>query len=243
MKARRAMLCVREIMRTETSYRGHLVKVWETESANPSPSMPAAFFAHLPALIAASASLSRHLEEDPSAYGVSTAFLSAADELEKALVAWCGVVGQVMIELANNSASLQVGSRASMYYRKYSTGPKDKDADKDKSPKRSDTAGSGSSSGNAKPSKGKKDKSRPNSSGSTPTTPSFSGSKALGIQDVAIMPSQRVPRYVLLFKDLLQQTPITSPSRALVERALEGAMRIAKSCDDAQQHSALFITS
>ncbi|KAG8990654.1 hypothetical protein FRB90_001679, partial [Tulasnella sp. 427] len=68
-------------------------------------------------------------------------------------------------------------------------------------------------------------------------------SKPLSVQDVAIMPSQRVPRYVLLFKDLLEQTPATSPSRALVERALQGAMRIAKNCDEAQQHAALTIPS
>lgn len=31
MKARRAMLCVREIIRTETAYRRHLVRVFEAE--------------------------------------------------------------------------------------------------------------------------------------------------------------------------------------------------------------------
>lgn len=166
--------------------------------------------AHLPALIAASATLSHRLEDDPSAYGVSAAFLGAEDDLEKALVSWCGVVGQVMLELANGALSVPMGSgsRATMYYRKYSGSSKEKD---DKSPKRSDTAGSsGSSNGhaNARPTKGKKgDKSRPTSSGSGstsgPPTPSFTGSKALTVQDVAIMPSQRVPRYVMLFKGVL----------------------------------------
>lgn len=37
--------------------------------------------------------------------------------------------------------------------------------------------------------------------------------------------------------DLLDHTPTTSPSRALVERAYEIALRIAKKCDRAQTHA------
>jgi len=58
-------------------------------------------------------------------------------------------------------------------------------------------------------------------------------------QDVAIMPSQRVLRYVMLFKELLRHTPNASPSRPLVEKALEVAMRIAQLCDNAQQNLSL----
>jgi hypothetical protein len=73
------------------------------------------------------------------------------------------------------------------------------------------------------------------------------------------MPSQRIGRYVLLYKgktppllfscfvgpdniplslDLLAHTPTPGPARALVEKALEGAERIAEMCDRAQRHSA-----
>lgn len=38
--------------------------------------------------------------------------------------------------------------------------------------------------------------------------------------------------------DLLRSTPLTSPSRALVERALEAATRIANKCDHAQDNTA-----
>lgn len=38
--------------------------------------------------------------------------------------------------------------------------------------------------------------------------------------------------------DLLDHTPTTSPSRALVERALESALRIAEKCDRAQNNDA-----
>ena len=41
-----------------------------------------------------------------------------------------------------------------------------------------------------------------------------------------------------LFVDLLKYTPASSPSRALVERALEGAMKIAQKCDHAQGNTA-----
>ena len=133
--------------------------------------------------------LSGRLEDDPSVYGVSVAFLSAEDELERALVAWCGVVGPVMSELASgsNAPSMPIGARATAYYRRYSS-------KEDSVPKRSDTAGSGGSGSNGK-SSSKKSKSRPNSAGGTTGV-----SKTLSVQDVAIMPTQRVPRYVLLFK-------------------------------------------
>ena len=41
--------------------------------------------------------------------------------------------------------------------------------------------------------------------------------------------------------DLLENTPIESPSRGLVERALESATRIATKCDRAQDNSAFFL--
>ncbi|KAG2084845.1 hypothetical protein BD769DRAFT_556322 [Suillus cothurnatus] len=60
------------------------------------------------------------------------------------------------------------------------------------------------------------------------------------VRDLAIQPTQRVMRYVLLYRDLLESTPLTSPSRALVERALEAATRIANKCDHAQGNAAFF---
>ncbi|KAG9029183.1 hypothetical protein FRB95_005597 [Tulasnella sp. JGI-2019a] len=249
LKARRAMLCVREMIRTESAYRRHLSQVFEMESSLPSPTAPTAFIDHLPILISASFSFSTLLEEDPSAWGVSAAFLSVEDEIERAMVSWCRVVGQVMMELMASSTS----STTPWYTRRVSIRdtPKDtaRDAEKEekKALKRSETAGSsgGSSNGPIMAKFTKREK-PPKSANSVPpssaTSPALSApptSKPLGIQDVAIMPSQRIPRYVLLFKDLLQQTPITSPSRALVERALEGALRIAKNCDAAQQNEAL----
>ncbi|KAF5323402.1 hypothetical protein D9611_005626 [Ephemerocybe angulata] len=62
--------------------------------------------------------------------------------------------------------------------------------------------------------------------------------KPPAVRELAILPTQRVMRYVLLFKDLLAHTPSTSPARALVERAVDAAVRIADKCDQAQNHDA-----
>jgi hypothetical protein len=84
-------------------------------------------------------------------------------------------------------------------------------------------------------------------------------SRKLSVRDLAIQPIQRVMRYVLLYRgmfcrphfvstsinailDLLDCTPPTSPSRLLVERALEAATRIANHCDRAQRNPAFIHT-
>ena len=88
---------------------------------------------------------------------------------------------------------------------------------------------------------------RPWTAGS-PRAGSFYGEakkeKLPSVRELAVLPVQRVMRYVLQYRgtfwlfclvdtrwlmvgrvDLLQSTPVDSPSRGLVERALESAMR------------------
>ncbi|KAF9053360.1 hypothetical protein BJ165DRAFT_857161 [Panaeolus papilionaceus] len=62
------------------------------------------------------------------------------------------------------------------------------------------------------------------------------------VRDLAILPTQRLMRYVLLYRDLLSCTPRNSASRAYVERALDAACRIAGRCDRAQGNAA-FVAS
>jgi len=62
--------------------------------------------------------------------------------------------------------------------------------------------------------------------------------KIPAVRDLAILPTQRVMRFVLLYRDLLDNTPENSPTRPLVEKALEGAIRIADKCDRAQGNAA-----
>lgn len=49
---------------------------------------------YLPALLHASEVLLKGISEDPSAWGVSATFIACEDELESAMVAWGGVAGQ-----------------------------------------------------------------------------------------------------------------------------------------------------
>ncbi|KAF9055828.1 hypothetical protein BJ165DRAFT_1428921, partial [Panaeolus papilionaceus] len=63
------------------------------------------------------------------------------------------------------------------------------------------------------------------------------------VRDLAILPTQRVMRYVLLYRDLLSCTPRNSASRAYVERALDAACRIAGRCDRAQGNAAFVASS
>ncbi|KAH6917018.1 hypothetical protein BKA70DRAFT_1215412 [Coprinopsis sp. MPI-PUGE-AT-0042] len=62
------------------------------------------------------------------------------------------------------------------------------------------------------------------------------------IRDLAILPTQRIMRYVLLFKDLESSTPYSSSSRFAVERAAGIADRMAKKCDRAQNNAAFIVS-
>lgn len=72
-------------------------------------------------------------------------------------------------------------------------------------------------------------------SASSATGTSFSPSprKALSVLDVAIMPMQRPPRYLLLLTELVRNTPVDSVSHARVVRSLNLIKGIAGKCDAA----------
>ncbi|KAG8737238.1 hypothetical protein FRC10_008408 [Ceratobasidium sp. 414] len=239
-KARRAVLCVREIVRTEKSYLHHLVGFLDSDQLV----MSSVLLEHLPRLVETSRIFAAHLEEDPSAWGVSVAFLAVEKQLEDALVEWSGVVGEVISSMRNggesqaasedgHTSSAGTGSGASSWIRR-----------------RSATASSSNSQPfqlnlSMTPVIGSKDK----------KSNRGAKSKRLTEQDAAIMPIQRALRYVLMyrgksvgwsmvvpqslmefFSELLLHTPAKSASRPLVERALHGATRIARRCDEAQTH-------
>ena len=56
---------------------------------------PSLLTSYLPALLIASNALLEHCSQDPTAYGISTAFLESSSQLENALVAYCGIVGNI----------------------------------------------------------------------------------------------------------------------------------------------------
>ncbi|PPQ99534.1 hypothetical protein CVT24_005324 [Panaeolus cyanescens] len=57
------------------------------------------------------------------------------------------------------------------------------------------------------------------------------------VRELAIQPTQRIIRYVLLFKELFSFTPSTVPSYTIVDKALKAAQRIAEKADQVQIHS------
>ena len=97
---------------------------------------------------------------------------------------------------------------------------------------------------------------RMTASTSSATSSASKARRKPAVRDLAILPTQRVMRYVLLFRgkptfryilaaleyntraDLSAHTPASSPSKSLVERAVDAAMQIAEKCDNAQTHSA-----
>lgn len=202
---------------------------------------------HLPRLIETSRAFTARLEEDPSAWGVSLAFLAVEEQLELALVEWSGVVGKVISSFQNkgdsqatsddgHTSSAGTGSTGSSWIRR-----------------RSATANSAAQPFQLNLTM------TPVLGGSKDKKPArMAKSKRLKEQDVVIMPTQRVLRYVLMYRgksvgselsllrrcliefffliELLLHTPVTSASRPLVERALQGATRIARRCDEAQTH-------
>lgn len=72
----------------------------------------------------------------------------------------------------------------------------------------------------------------PNTSGSA-ATQQQRGGKSLTPMDIAIMPTQRIPRYGLMLRDLLRNTPPESLSHARVQRAISLIQKIALLCDSA----------
>ncbi|KAJ1026789.1 hypothetical protein NDA16_002086 [Ustilago loliicola] len=63
-------------------------------------------------------------------------------------------------------------------------------------------------------------------------------SKSLTPMDIAIMPTQRIPRYGLMLRDLLRNSPPESLSHARVQRAIALIQKVALLCDSAAPVSA-----
>lgn len=132
------------------------------------------------------------MEDDPSAWGVSAAFLGAEDALESALVAWSVVVGDVMssdAEITPPPRSMSVHS-----FRRVATMSEDGHGGPAVKKEKSNSAlywrrGSTSSLGTGTPS--------PSASMAVLGVP---GMRLLTLKDVAIMPTQRVGRYVMLYR-------------------------------------------
>ncbi|KAI5121309.1 hypothetical protein M0805_003776 [Coniferiporia weirii] len=270
--ARRAILCCRELVRTERSYQARLQ---ELVDGSVSDAVPTLLLQYVPALINASKVLSAHFNEDMSASGVSNAFVTVESTMENAFVAWSGVVGEFFIkrdslsvtklkrEVASTAIitennhhlvesgsskvrcvsmhghdeshvtpSVSATSRVSraintsssihwLFRPAFAHTPGDSNEEKESFPGLR-------KSFRLKELRVKEEKERRR-------RPPF--------RDLAILPTQRVTRYVLLYKDLLKHTPTSSPIRDLVERAVGSAVRLAQKCDRAQDNSSFLCHS
>jgi len=125
--ARKALFCCRELVRTEKTYFSKLVQLkdgqvivfshhfylicltsrFRAKTLTPPPSL---LTSYLPALILASNTLLEHCSQDPTVYGISTAFLESSAQLEHALVAYCGIVGDIFSTKRTHKRKLVRGS-------------------------------------------------------------------------------------------------------------------------------------
>lgn len=204
---------------------------------------------HVLALVSASEMLLKCFLEDPSAWGVSTAFVASEDELEASMVSWCAVAGAFFTD-GDDARSNRAGK---WRIRKFGA----------------PSSSSSVSSVTKKAPTSLSPQLPPIFAAVNPANETNNMSKEyhtgrpkrkLSVRDLAIQPIQRVMRYVLLYRgmfyqpyfpvishhsilDLLDCTPPMSPSRVLVERALEAAARIASHCDSAQSNPAFYRAS
>ncbi|OCB86166.1 hypothetical protein A7U60_g6755 [Sanghuangporus baumii] len=260
--ARRAILCCRELVRTERSYQERLQ---ELADGNVSDAVPALLLQYLPGVIGASKILSAKFNEDMSAAGVAAAFLSVITTLERALVTWSGVVGEFFGGTANPTSSVKrkrdltvPGFIAEEEMHTESGAVKVRCMSvhgHDKSYIARSSSARVLSTGVISASSTSHWLFRPAFTQGTPEVPHRETTSLLRkslrrtdfekershkppFRDLAILPTQRVTRYALLYKDLLKHTPASSPTRGLVEKALETATILARKCDRAQDNSA-----
>ncbi|EIN13894.1 hypothetical protein PUNSTDRAFT_140330 [Punctularia strigosozonata HHB-11173 SS5] len=272
---RKAILSCKDLIRTERAYQAKLCQLIDGETATPPPPLMQRY---LPALINASQALLARLSEDPSAWGVSAAFVGIEEQLEQAFVAWCGIVGEFFIDRPQErmvrkivktppASLLKVGSTLRPARPRTRSG-KIHIERADTSPaaslraKRRLTQASAARESRSFDMKRVEDESWPdsptrsffsatfgNASSAKLNPAASSGSGAAPYQprslptvrELAIQPVQRVMRYVLHYRDLLSYTPANSPSRSLIERALQVAERIAQKCDRAQDNSSFLL--
>lgn len=88
--ARRALLISRELVRTERHYLSSLHTLLSGETISAPPPL---MLSYLPALIRVSEEFLARIEQNASVQGVADAFLHCGACMETAFASWCGVVG------------------------------------------------------------------------------------------------------------------------------------------------------
>jgi len=173
--ARQALLLCRELIRTERRYISSLKTLITNGTSSPPPPE---MLPYLPGLITASEAFLGLMEQNPSVQGVSEALLALSGNLNDSFVSWCRVVGHFF-------DSEESGKSKSDSEDAVGPSPNGKPRNPRSRPTRmrTQTAESGLSVVISEPNKIRRNtKSRPT------------------VRDLAIQPTQRIMRYVLLFK-------------------------------------------
>ncbi|KAG2370145.1 hypothetical protein BDR07DRAFT_1456124 [Suillus spraguei] len=255
--ARKALFCIREIVGTEKKYQAALKMLLTGQTANQPPPL---LLTYLPDLIRVSETLLKAFLDDPSAWGVSIAFMACEDDIEAAMVSWCSVVGNFFTH--SQGESVIMGGRRRLRKSLLSATNNPLTTVVEKSSGNPSPAGSPppplltlmNEAGSRIRDRQRTDEHywkvsndggaesyaerRPRVNSADSQSKGEHPTRRQSVRDLAIQPTQRVMRYVLLYRDLLESTPLASPSRALVERAFEAATRIANKCNHAQDNTA-----
>ena len=211
--ARQALLTCRELVRTERHYLSSLTVLIASETVTLPPPLMIHYASQLAAV---SQRFLTRLEADPSALGVAAAFLGIEEAVESAFVGWCGVVGTWF-----EAASSPIPSPK----RRLSKGRSEEDIPEFGASAAHAGNGSLRRNGNSWR-RNVPTMTSLNGSTSSPSqglTPSFSYSflnwrkdrsangpstngntKKPPVRDLAILPTQRVLRYVLIYRGLFQ---------------------------------------
>ncbi|KAF9453878.1 hypothetical protein P691DRAFT_564103 [Macrolepiota fuliginosa MF-IS2] len=217
--ARRTLLVCRELIRTERHYLLALNVLAKSETQSPPPPL---MLSRLPALIHASTLFLDRMEKNPSVLGVCDAFIQAYEQLEEAFVQWCGVVGGFFTaDSPGDPSAVKRSNSAPM-----GSSPTNRDGPMTLKKR----VGSWGRMMHSR---------RINADGMASTVPRNPKNKSrsrLSVRDLAILPTQRITRYVLLFKDLLIHSPSIS-IRTTIEDATELSMSLARQADRAQDHA------
>ncbi|KAJ7150402.1 hypothetical protein C8R46DRAFT_1043759 [Mycena filopes] len=193
--------------------RNYLSSLLALVSNGTSTPPPPLMLTYLPALVQTSEDLLLKMEANPSAQGVAQAFIDSGSRLETAFVAWCGV-----------SASFFVGADEAVCDAGIAVPLKRRVTTWVRKRRTSLLKNRGSTTG-------------------IPFKAPAQGRPLPSVRDLAILPTQRVMRYALLFRDLLANMPSTSPSHGFVGHALDVAVGVAQKSDRAQGNAAFLYES
>jgi hypothetical protein len=173
--ARHALLTCRELVRTERHYLAEMRVLLGGTGTSTAP--PKSMLAPILTLVHTSEELLGRMSGDPSAWGVSAAFLGGETELEEAFVGWCKVVGELFFGGDSDKPKL--------VRRRNTTGD-----DAAPRPRRKSMTSFATS--------GPRAFMRKRTSSATEENDGMRAKPA--VRDLAILPTQRVTRYVLLYR-------------------------------------------